>query len=266
MATWAIGDVHGCYRSLCRLVGRLRPVPGRDRLWLTGDLVNRGPRSLAVLRWAREHDELVTVVLGNHDLHLLARAAGVAESRKRDSLEEVLAARDREELLAWLAARPLMVRERRWLLVHAGLDPRWTATAAEKLARRVERALAGRYGEDYLAAFPARHGEARLPRGVDRSLLRALRALVLMRICNRRRKPQFGFTARPAEAPAGCLPWFDVPGRRSARSRIVCGHWAALGLYLRRDLMALDTGCAWGGALTALRLEDGRVVQQANLD
>lgn len=266
MATWAIGDVHGCFRTLRRLVTRLHLVPGRDRLWMTGDLVNRGPRSLSVLRWAREHDELLTVVLGNHDLHLLARAAGVAVPRQRDSIDEVLVTPHRDELLAWLGSRPLVVREGRWLLVHAGLDPRWTGRAAERVARRIERELAGQHRAAYLAAYPARRGERGLPRGVDRSLLRALRVFALMRICSRRGKPVFGFTARPVEAPEGFLPWFDVPGRRSARSRVVCGHWAALGLYLRPDLMALDTGCAWGGALTALRLEDGRVVQQTHLD
>jgi len=258
MATWAIGDVHGCYRTLRKLLKRVAFDPAADRLWLTGDLVNRGPGSLEMLEWARELDERITVVLGNHDLHLLALAWGVAEERSRDTLRDVLRAKRRDDLLEWLVRRPLVARQGRFLLVHAGLLPEWTAGDAERVGRAVEGWLTGPEGPALLAAY-------RSKRGAGESFeLHALYAMTMLRTLRADGAACREFSGPPDEAPEGCLPWFDAPGRRSADTTVVCGHWAALGLRLRPDLFALDSGCAWGGRLSAVCLEDGRVEQVPN--
>jgi bis(5'-nucleosyl)-tetraphosphatase (symmetrical) len=259
VATYAIGDVHGCFLTLRRLLRRISYDPRCDRLWLVGDLVNRGPRSLEVLRWAADQGDRLTVVLGNHDLHLLARAAGLARARRRDTLEEVLAAPDRDDLLAWLRQRPLLHREDGFLLVHAGLLPAWTPAEAERLAREVEEELRGARAGRLLArlrAAPPRPWRASLTAGARRHL--ALAAFTRLRTLRQDGRLCDDFTGPLEEAPRGCLPWFDLPGRRSAGETVIFGHWAALGLLLRDDLAALDTGCVWGRELTALRLDDRR--------
>lgn len=265
MATWVLGDVHGRHAALERLLARLELDAERDRLWLVGDLVNRGPESLAVLRWARRAGERwgerLAVVLGNHDLKLLALAAGVAEPGPRDTLDEVLAAPDREELLGWLRRRPLLYRHGGDVLVHAGLLPSWTAARAETRAREAEAVLAG-------AGAPRLLADWRSGRPVDdperERRRRTLAVLAGIRTCRRAgtRWELCKWDGPPAGAPPGCLPWFEAPGRESAGARIVCGHWAALGLYLEPRVKALDSGAAWGGRLTALRLDDGEVFQE----
>ncbi|MEA2693714.1 MAG: hypothetical protein QOJ16_3101 [Acidobacteriota bacterium] len=263
MATYVIGDVHGCFDTLKRLLSRIGHSPRQDRLWLVGDLVNRGPRSLAVLRWAAEQggDRLVTV-LGNHDLHLLARAAGLAKERRRDTLEAILAARDRDDLLAWLRGRPLLHREGGHVLVHAGLLPDWTIEDAETLAREVERELQGEKGDRLLASLrdelpgpwqAALSGAAR--RRLALAAFSRLRTLTPKGLCD--------FSGPPDQAPDGCTAWFEVPGRKSRGTTLLFGHWAALGFMKKDGVIALDTGCVWGRALTALRLEDGKVFQVA---
>lgn len=258
MSTWAIGDVHGCYRTLRKLLKRIAFDPAADRLWLTGDLVNRGPASLETLEWARELDERITVVLGNHDLHLLALAGGVAEVRARDTLREVLRAKRRDDLLDWLVRRPLVARQGRFLLVHAGLLPEWSADDAERVARALEDWLSSDDGAALLGAY-------RSKREVVPSFeLHALYAMTMLRTLRADGSACREFSGPPEEAPPGCVPWFDAPGRRSDDTTVVCGHWAALGLRLRPDLFALDSGCAWGGRLSAVCLEDGRVEQVPN--
>lgn len=265
MATWAIGDVHGCYRSLRRLLGR-RSIAPTDRLWFVGDLVNRGPRSLEVLRYVADLGDRATVVLGNHDIHFLALAAGVGEPRKRDTLEKLLAARDLETLAPWLASRPLVVREWKTLLLHAGVRAEWTARETERRARRVEKALRGEEVSDYLRAYRPRETAADLPQAVDRDVLEDLRVLTLVRTVTGEGEPRYDFAGPPFDRPPGRLPWFEVPWRRTARRTIVFGHWAALGLVVRERLIAVDTGCAWDGALTALRIEDRRIEQTECVD
>ena len=257
MATYVIGDIHGCFDSAQALLSEIRYCPGKDRLWLVGDLVNRGPRSLAVLRWARGLGEQAVVVLGNHDLHLLARAAGVSEARSKDTLEEVLAADDASQLLAWLRSRPLLHREGRWVMVHAGLFPAWSVAVAEPLAREAERALQGRGMKRLLAAvktppFPA--WSEKLPAFERRRL--ALSAFTHLRTLTADGQPCERFAGPPAEAPPGCSPWFERPHHREPGLTVVFGHWAALGLHLAPGVIGLDTGCVWGNRLTALRLED----------
>ncbi len=273
-ATYAIGDVQGCYRTLRRLLRRLPFDPARDRLWLAGDLVNRGPRSLDVLRWAREERARLgarfRLVLGNHDLHLVARSLGVRPSKRSDTLEPVLEAADGPALVRWLRHRPLLYREGRpgneRVLVHAALHPAWSTRQAEALARAVEGRLAGPRAGALLASLGDGAVAWRRKLNRERRLQAALYAFTLMRACGRDGRPCRGFSGPPEDAPRGCLPWFAVPGRRSARATVVCGHWAALGLQVSRGLVALDSGCVWGRRLSAVRLEDRAVFQEAMAD
>jgi bis(5'-nucleosyl)-tetraphosphatase (symmetrical) len=262
MATYAIGDIHGCFDTLQRLLRRIRYDRGQDRLWLVGDLVNRGPRSLQVLRWAAEEEGLVAV-LGNHDLHLLGLAWGVSAVKRRDTLEEVLAAPDRDDLLAWLRRRPLFHRENGWSLVHAGLFPSWSLEKAERLAREVEEHLAGAGAAELVATIDRKSAD-RWKGGLE-GMERARTALAgfsRLRTVDEEGRMCAEFSGPPREAPKGCTPWFAVPGRKSAGDQVVFGHWAALGLWRKDGVTALDTGCVWGKALTALRLDDGEIFQE----
>lgn len=290
MATYAIGDVHGCHGSLCALLERLPLDPGRDRLWLVGDLVNRGPDNLGVLRWARETEaamgERFAVVLGNHDVHLLARAAGVAAPRERDTLDDVLEAadpREREELVAWLRHRPLLHRERPLgagrgdlLLVHGGLLPGWSPETAEELARDTEEVLRGPDGDRLLADYAERNGrfdhECRIGDALGRASC-GLAVFTLLRTIRNDGIPRCGYSGPPEEAPAGDRAWFEAwrdERPEDARPTFVFGHWASLGLHLDLErgferggpgLFGLDSGCVWGDRLTAARLDDGEIWQ-----
>ncbi|MDL1871803.1 symmetrical bis(5'-nucleosyl)-tetraphosphatase [Deltaproteobacteria bacterium PRO3] len=267
MSTYAIGDIQGCFLTLQRLLERIAFDPARDRLWLVGDLVNRGPRSLEVLRWARGLGESVVAVLGNHDLHLLARAAGVTHARRRDSLEQVLQAADREDLLDWLRHRPLLHREGDHALVHGGLDPSWTLEESEGLAREAEAALRGPRGREALAAVYAGRPERWEGSATGTQRLQStLHILTRIRVCHPDGRIDFAFKGEPEAAPEGFLPWYEIPGRKSRGATLVFGHWAALGLRLMPGALALDSGCAWGRELSALRLEDRAVFQQPCLD
>jgi bis(5'-nucleosyl)-tetraphosphatase (symmetrical) len=263
MATYAIGDIHGCFETLQGLLRRIAFDPRADRLWLVGDLVNRGPESLDVLRWAVEQGDRVVAVLGNHDLHLLARAAGVGGAKKRDSLDAVLTAPDRDDLLAWLQTRPLIHREGETLMVHAGLFPAWSPRLAERLARDVEERLRGEGAAKLLASVEERSAE-RWKEGLagPERARAALAGFARLRTLDPTGRMCAGFSGPPEEAPRGCRPWFAVRGRRSAGLTVIFGHWAALGLKVGGGIAALDTGCAWGRELTALRLDDWRIFQQ----
>lgn len=262
MATYAIGDIQGCQGALMRLLDELRFDPASDRLWLVGDLVNRGPDSLQVLRFVRDLGDRAVAVLGNHDLHLLAVAAGVAEAGRSDTLTDILAAPDREELLDWLRRRPLLHREGRHLMVHAGLLPQWDADTAQGLAAEVEAALRG---PDYVAFLARMYGNAPRAWADDLHGYKRLRvivnALTRLRVCDVRGEMDFKFKGVLEDIPAGLMPWYAVPGRASTDATVIFGHWSALGLRQHAGAVALDTGCLWGGALTAYRLEDGRVFQ-----
>ena len=234
-----------------------------DHLWLVGDLVNRGPRSLDVLRWAREHESLITCVLGNHDLHLLARAAGAAGAKKRDTLDEVLAAPDCDRLVDWLRHRPLVHVDRSYIMVHAGLHPRWTAEDAQQLGGEIEQELRGPGWRAFLAQIanggPPPRWDPRLGGG-DR--WRAILAyLVRARTLRPDGRVEAGFDGPPTQAPAGYVPWFAVPEPAWGTHTVVFGHWAALGLAIGAHHLGLDTGCVWGKALTAIRLDDRMVFQ-----
>jgi bis(5'-nucleosyl)-tetraphosphatase (symmetrical) len=266
MATYAIGDVHGCFKTLQKLLRKIQYDPRHDRLWFVGDLVNRGPRSLAVLRWAAEQGDRIVAVLGNHDLHLLGRAAHVSAPKRRDSLAEVLEAPDRDDLLDWLRHRPLLHREGEHLLVHAGLFPAWTPERAEELARETEAALRGR-SPDLLASNDRKLDERwdeRLP--PEERVRVALAGFARIRTLDEGGRMCASFSGPPDQAPEGCRPWFVDPERRSGGVTVLFGHWAALGLWMEDGLAGLDSGCAWGRELTALRLDDGRLIQQHSID
>lgn len=250
--------------SLERLLGLIDFSPARDQLWLVGDLVNRGPRSLDVLRWAHGLPDAVTCVLGNHDLHLLARAAGAAGPKQRDTLDEVLAAPDRDRLIDWLRHRPLVHVEDPFVLVHAGLHPRWTVGEARALGEEIEAELQGPAWRAFLAQITRPSGP---PPGWDPRLRgserwRAILAyLVRVRTCRLDGRIEPGFDGPPSQAPPGCVPWFALPDRAWTTHTVVFGHWAALGLALGPHHLAIDTGCVWGNTLTALRLDDRTVFQ-----
>ena len=258
MALYAIGDLQGCHAEFLRLLERIAFDPARDRLWLTGDLVNRGPDSLGALRTVREFGDRATVVLGNHDLHLLAMAWAPRRVRRREpGLEAVLDAPDAGELLAWLAARPLLHHDAQagWTLIHAGLPPQWSLADAQSCAREVEAALAAdaagfledMYGDQPDGWSTELAGAARLRFAVN--------CLTRMRYVDAEGRLLLSLKGPVAEAPRGALPWFRHPARRSRQARIVFGHWSALGYCAEDGIRCLDGGCVWGGSLCALRLD-----------
>ncbi len=266
MATFAVGDVQGCSEALDRLLEVTAFDRARDRLWLTGDLVDRGPDSAGVLRRVRALGDRAVVVLGNHDLHLLAIAhdQGRPTGRRcRATLAGILAEPDGRELVEWLGRQRLMHHEGGDAMVHAGLLPEWSVGKALELAAEVERELhdaPDRFFAGMMGDEPARWTEAL--RGAERHRV-VVNALTRLRMLDGSGAMALDYTEAPARAPAGFVSWFDVPGRASAATPVVCGHWAALGLVLRPDLLALDTGCGWGRRLTAVRLEDRAVFQVA---
>ena len=258
MATYAIGDVQGCGDELEALLSMLPFDAARDRLWFVGDLVNRGPKSLAALRRVHALGERAVVVLGNHDFHLLRLAEGHARNRADDTLDEVLAAPDAPRLLEWLRRRPLMHAEGGYAMVHAGLLPQWSIEQALALAREVEGALRGPRHREFLRALYGAEPRAWRDALAGWDRLRVIvNAMARMRFCTPTGEMDVAATGR--DAPPGYRPWFEL---RPAREQpIICGHWSALGLKLTDKLAALDTGCVWGGSLSALRLEDRRLFQ-----
>ncbi|MEQ1525788.1 MAG: symmetrical bis(5'-nucleosyl)-tetraphosphatase [Gallionella sp.] len=262
MAIYAIGDVQGCYTELVQLLEKIQFDSNHDQLWLVGDLVNRGPDSLAVLRLVKSLGESAVTVLGNHDLHLLAVAEGVAELHKSDTLDEILDAPDRDELLFWLRHRKLLHAEKDCVLVHAGLLADWSVTQAVALANEAEQALQGNHYVDLLAHMygnQPNHWRDNL-RGYDR-LRVIINAFTRLRICTDSGEMEFKFKGETQDIPRGYRPWFDVPKRANSDTTIIFGHWSALGLLHQEKIIALDTGCLWGGALTAIRLEDREIFQ-----
>lgn len=263
MSTYAIGDIQGCYSALRRLLDRCAFDPAQDRLWLVGDLVNRGPQSLETLRYVRQLGDAAVTVLGNHDLYLLMIAEGCGKrSKSGDTLDSILSAPDRDDLLDWLRHRPLCHVEGDYCMVHAGLLPQWTVAQAKQLAAEVERMMTG---PDYHALMANMWGsEPAYWRDdlVGWARLRVVvNAMTRMRYCTPEGVMEFHSKGELADAPEGYLPWFQVPGRRSADKTLVTGHWSALGLRVESRLLALDSGCLWGRHLTAVRLEDRAVFQ-----
>ncbi len=262
MATYAIGDIQGCFTALQQLLRSVDFDTAHDRIWLVGDLVNRGTESLAALRWAREMGDRLIMVLGNHDLHLLAVAEGYVQPRRSDTLAAILAAPDRDVLLDWLRHRPLLHAEGEWVMVHAGLLPQWNVTQARQLAAEVEAVLRADDYRDFLAQMygntPTRWRSDL--RGINRLRL-ITNVMSRLRFCSTEGEIEFDHKGSPEDCPAGFSPWYAVPTRASIDTTVVFGHWSALGYRQEHNAIALDSGCLWSGSLTALRLEDQRVFQ-----
>lgn len=257
MAVYAVGDIQGCHDEFLALLDLIGFESARDRLWLVGDLVNRGPASLAVLRTVRALGDAATVVLGNHDLHLLALASGRHPRRGEPALDPVLRAPDRDELLGWLATRPLVHRDAKlgWSLLHAGLPPQWTLADAEREAREAERTLSESPG-DFFGHMYGNRPDLWSPSlaGYDR-LRFTVNCLTRLRYVDAGGRTLLSLKGPLRDAPAGALPWFRHPARASRGERIVFGHWSALGYLFDDGILSLDAGCVWGGSLCAARLD-----------
>lgn len=296
MAIYVIGDVHGCRATLESLWKQLPFAKKEDELWLAGDLVNRGPDSLGVLRWAMRKQERLgdrfRCVLGNHDLHLLAVAHGQAKPRPKDTLDEVLHSRANELLIDWLLSLPVVARQQDLMMVHAGLMPQWSWDETERRGRKIAKALRSQRAEELLGAH-LRHASGGSTTRNDVVLkglaarARDLFVLTRIRTCDKRGTTST-FSGPPRRAPAGFRPWFEQRGKegpggdardrkrrgkkdrssdgRSPRGTVFFGHWAALGLYLGRHHVGVDSGCVWGRRLSAVRWPDLRVFQQACID
>jgi len=260
MSTYAIGDIQGCYDSLTQLLDHVDFDATVDRLWLVGDLVNRGSQSLAVLRFVAGLGPRAVTVLGNHDIHLLMVAAGLTPQKKNDTFGDVLDAPDRDELLGWLRRQPLLHAEEGYVMVHAGILPEWSVEEASTIARETEQRLSGRghleffaelYGDAPTRWHPSLSGNARGRFAVN--------AFTRMRMVGKAGDLDFSHKGPLTRAPTALTPWFDSPQRKALQQTILFGHWSALGLVDRNGVLGLDTGCVWGRQLSAVRLEDRRL-------
>ncbi|MFP4597741.1 MAG: symmetrical bis(5'-nucleosyl)-tetraphosphatase [Persicimonas sp.] len=262
MALYAIGDIHGCFQTFQRLLRRIDFDPQSDRLWLTGDLINGGPASLEMLRWVVDHEDVAQTVLGNHDLHMLAVAAGAREMRKKDTFSEVLEADDADRLLGWLRRQPLVRRTDGYLMVHAALLPQWSADDALALSSEVEQHLqseqAGEFFEHMYGNKPARwsedlEGSARLRVIVN--------AMTRLRVLAPKGAMAFDFSGPLEDLPENRTAWFQPPDRECDDHTVIFGHWSALGVHRVGRICALDSACVWGGKLSAMRLDDEAIFQ-----
>ena len=261
MSTYAIGDLQGCVDGSDRLAAQL---PHAHRFVFVGDLVNRGPQSLAALRRVKALVDAgrALTIFGNHDLHLLAVAAGIRRQHSSDTLQEILDAPDRDELLAWVRTRPLSHQEDGYLFVHAGVLPAWTVEKTVSLAREVEQRLAADDYEDFLRVMYGNEPSLWSDELTGHDRLRCVvNALTRMRLLEADGRMNLKNHDASSRAPAGLVPWFDFPRRATSGTPIVFGHWSTEGLVMRDDLIGIDTGCLWGGCLTALRLQDRAVFQ-----
>ncbi|MDM7944280.1 MAG: symmetrical bis(5'-nucleosyl)-tetraphosphatase [Hydrogenophaga sp.] len=255
MSLYMIGDVQGCDEALGRLLDEIAFSPSRDTLYLLGDLVNRGPASLQVLRRLIALEGAAHCLLGNHDLHLLAAAHGVRKPHRNDTVGDILDAPDRDALLDWLRQRPVALFEHGWLMVHAGVLPQWDLADTMARARELESALRSADWTSFLKQMygnePAFWSESL--RGADR-LRVVVNAFTRLRFCTAQGVMEFATTEGADGAPPGFMPWFDVPGRRTAGVPVAFGHWSTLRGVQREGVLPLDTGCVWGGCLTAARM------------
>lgn len=260
MAIYAIGDVQGCFDDLLALLDAISFDPADDRLWFAGDLVNRGPRSLEVLRFVRDMGERAITVLGNHDIHLMAVAGGHTQVRRKDTFHDILNAPDRDELLHWLRHQPLLHHDENLgiTMIHAGLPPQWDLATARACAAEVGAALRGADCHDYLAAiYGDTPGQWSPALGSWDRLRFITNCLTRMRYCDAQGRLALREKGPPGTQPPGYFPWFAVPHRASTNMEIVFGHWSTLGVCDTLGVHHIDTGCVWGGTLTALRLDRG---------
>ncbi|MEQ1531484.1 MAG: symmetrical bis(5'-nucleosyl)-tetraphosphatase [Methylococcales bacterium] len=265
MAIYAIGDIQGCFDDLLRLLDHIAFDEQSDQLWFAGDLVNRGPKSLETLRFVKSLGSAAITVLGNHDLHLLVASCAPKIANKKDSLLPILEALDREELIDWLRFRPLFHYNADFCLVHAGLPPQWDFKKTKKMAVLVEKAL---QGPDYQAFLKQLYGNkpnlwSSDLKGVDK-LRFIVNCFTRMRYCDVNGRLDFDNTGPVGSQPKALIPWFDLPKRKNADMRIIFGHWSSLGYYQKANCYGIDTGCLWGGQLTAIKL--GEHVERFSVD
>lgn len=266
MAIYAIGDIQGCYDDLLRLLDVIQFNPENDQLWFVGDLVNRGSKSLETLRFVKNLGDSAITVLGNHDLHLLAIYYLQKKAKKKDSLDAILKAPDKEELLDWLRTRPLFHYNDEYCLLHAGLPPQWDFAQTKEMAILLEQVL---QGDNYIDFFKQMYGD--LPNkwsddlhGIER-LRFTLNCFTRLRYCEADGTMDFHYKGSPGTQPEHLQPWFSVKNRKSIGMKIVFGHWSTLGFYQGNHCYGIDTGCLWGGQLTALKL-DSNQPQRISID
>lgn len=264
MTTYAIGDIQGCQPQMQELLEIIEKESSGAKLLFAGDLVNRGPNSLETLRQVKNLGDRAVTVLGNHDLHLLAVAAGHQKMKPGDSIAPILNAPDRDELIDWLRYQPMAYADEGYLLVHAGVFPQWGVNRTMELAHEVEMVLRGSgwtdFVKDMYGNFPNKWDDSLTGTARLRCIVNGLTRL---RFCKADGEMEFASKMGTNEAPMGYMPWFDVPQRKTVDTTVIFGHWSTLGLLLRDHLIALDTGCVWGGQLTAVRLDDRAVFQVA---
>lgn len=257
MAVYAIGDLQGCLSSLQRLLDKIKFDPAQDKLWFVGDLVNRGPESLATLRFVRDLGDAAVTVLGNHDLHMMAIAQGLRQQTSKDNLDDILHASDREALFDWIRRKPLLHHDASldFTMVHAGFSPGWDLPTAQQCAREVEAVLASEAYSDFICQMygdePDRWQED--VTGINRWRY-IINCFTRLRFCDAQGRLVLKAKGSPASHPQ-LIPWFQIPGRKSEQVRIVFGHWSTLGRYHANNVYCLDSGCVWGGEMTALRLD-----------
>jgi bis(5'-nucleosyl)-tetraphosphatase (symmetrical) len=265
MAIYAIGDIQGCYTEFRRLLEVISFDPAHDQLWLAGDLVNRGPHSLETLRFVKGLGDAAVTVLGNHDLHLIATVVSLAKSGKKDTLGPILRAPDCDELIDWLRQQKLFYSSGGFNMLHAGLPPQWDLPLTQRMANEAEQAIGG---EDYQSFFRSMYGNKPTVWQDDLSKTERLRFAVncfsRLRYCTLEGDLDFSQKGAPGTQPSHLLPWYAVPGRKSRDMRIIFGHWSTLGFYQGDNVVSIDTGCLWGGQLTAVRLDDS--LQRTSID
>lgn len=266
MAHYAIGDIQGCYQELQLLLQKINFNHGTDTLWLVGDIVNRGPQSLKVLQFCMRHESSIQMVLGNHDLHLLALMYGHGKLKRSDTLAEILNHADSQTMRDWLRAQPLMRQSEHYVLTHAGLLPQWTIPTAQQLADEVAQELAGNHARDYFANM---YGNAPKAWSAELSGYERLRFITnvftRMRALTFNNELDYDFKGGPADMPNGLRAWFEAPGRFNTDRTILFGHWSTLGYIDTKHVIALDTGALWGGHLTAVNLANRSITQMASL-
>ena len=262
MATYAIGDLQGCLTEFKSLLEKIDFNSKKDRLWLVGDVVNRGPDSLSTLKFLMDLSESVTMVLGNHDLHLIKLVASNEKASEIDTLNETLTSQDIFKITDWLRKKPLFHSEEDYSMVHAGLLPQWNITQIKLLAKEVETHLAGNNWRSFLKNIYGNKPDSWDEKLENYERWRVIiNAFTRLRVCTANGKMNFTFKGSLNDLPHGYMPWFDVPTRRSKKTTIIFGHWSALGLSIKRNIISLDTGCVWGRSLSAIRLEDRKVFQ-----
>ncbi|RLA47734.1 MAG: diadenosine tetraphosphatase [Gammaproteobacteria bacterium] len=262
MTVYAVGDIQGCLEPLQKLLDKVSFEPGKDQLWAAGDIVNRGPQSLHTIRFLKSLGASFRMVLGNHDLHLLATARGFRKPTSKDTLGEIYVAGDADELLTWLQSQPLLIHDLGYVMVHAGIPPQWSLSTVKKKALVVEKALLGEGSDNFFAEMygntPAKWKENLLPAEQLRVITNYL---TRMRFCDAAGNLELTCKAGPDQAPAGYKPWFSHRKRKTAGKKIIFGHWAALdGRPCGDNLFPLDTGCVWGKRLRLLNLDTGAYI------